>query len=91
MLGQLGGISLNKKPILTLPPDYILKPLRTDARGFREIGFYEMLKFASQNKELNTALAGVEYDDKSSAALHKCDAVALSLAIFMEDQKFAPI
>jgi len=89
MLGQLGGISLNKKPILTLPPDYILKPLHTDARGFREVGFYEMLKFASQNKELNTALAGVEYDDKSSAALHKCDAVALSLAIFMEDQNVA--
>ena len=45
-----------------------------------------MLKFVSQNKELNTAMVGVEYDDKSSTALHKYDDVAPSLAIFMEDQ-----
>ena len=77
MLGQLNGIPFNKKPILTLPPDYIRNPLHIYARGFQEIGFYEMIKFVSQNKELNVELAGVEYDDKANAALHKCDDVML--------------
>ena len=77
MLGQLNGIPFNKKPILTLPPYYIRNPLHIYARGFQEIGFYEMIKFVSQNKELNVELAGVEYDDKASAALHKCDDVML--------------
>ena len=47
MVGQVGGISSQKKPLLTLKPDYILKPLITDHRGIREIAFYEAIKVAS--------------------------------------------
>lgn len=47
MVGQVGGMSKHKKPLLTLQPDYVLKPLITDHRGIREIAFYEALKTVS--------------------------------------------
>jgi 1D-myo-inositol-tetrakisphosphate 5-kinase/inositol-polyphosphate multikinase len=44
MQGQVGGKSISKKPVLTLPPNFILKPLRNDVRGFRETAFYEAIR-----------------------------------------------
>jgi Inositol polyphosphate kinase len=44
MVGQVGGVSVHKRPLLTLEPDYVLKPVLTDHRGIREIAFYETLK-----------------------------------------------
>jgi Inositol polyphosphate kinase len=44
MIGQVGGLGLNRKPILTLVPDYLLKPLVLDHRGLREIAFYEAIR-----------------------------------------------
>ena len=49
MRGQIGGVSFGKKPVLTLKPDYILKPLHSDHRGFREIAFYEAIQLAYQS------------------------------------------
>ncbi len=44
MIGQVGGLGVNRKPILTLIPDYLLKPLLLDYRGLREIAFYEAMR-----------------------------------------------
>ena len=44
MIGQVGGLGVNRKPILTLIPDYLLKPLVLDHRGLREIAFYEAIR-----------------------------------------------
>jgi hypothetical protein len=44
MIGQVGGLGLNRKPLLTLVPDYVLKPLVLDHRGLREIAFYEAIR-----------------------------------------------
>lgn len=49
MRGQVGGVSFDKRPVKTLKPDYVLKPLHSDSRGIREIAFYEALKLASQH------------------------------------------
>ncbi|KAL7567907.1 hypothetical protein ACA910_019623 [Epithemia clementina (nom. ined.)] len=43
MIGQVGGASYHKKPLLTLSPEYVLKPVLTDHRGIREIAFYEAM------------------------------------------------
>lgn len=64
MVGQVGGRSLHKKPLLTLRSgprtpnshhngsaagyEYVLKPLSTDHRGIREIAFYEALEVVVQ-------------------------------------------
>ena len=56
---QVGGLSTpqsgkKKKPLLFVPPDFVLKPLHTDERGFREIAFYESLRLSSgSHNELN--------------------------------------
>jgi hypothetical protein len=49
MVGQVGGVSVHKNPLLTLAPDYVLKPLLLDHRGIREIAFYEAIRILSQN------------------------------------------
>lgn len=40
---QVGGLSVHKKPMLALPPFYVLKPIQKDERGFREVAFYESI------------------------------------------------
>lgn len=50
MVGQVGGISVHKRPLLTLEPDYVMKPVQTDHRGMREIFLYEAVKVLSKNK-----------------------------------------
>eukprot|EP00568_Trieres_chinensis_P014688 CAMPEP_0183321280 /NCGR_PEP_ID=MMETSP0160_2-20130417/68477_1 /TAXON_ID=2839 ORGANISM="Odontella Sinensis, Strain Grunow 1884" /NCGR_SAMPLE_ID=MMETSP0160_2 /ASSEMBLY_ACC=CAM_ASM_000250 /LENGTH=407 /DNA_ID=CAMNT_0025488183 /DNA_START=291 /DNA_END=1515 /DNA_ORIENTATION=+ len=52
MRGQIGGVSFGKRPMLTLKPDYVLKPLHHDHRGFREIAFYEAIQLASKQGSL---------------------------------------
>lgn len=47
MQGQVGGISKNKRPMMSLAPDYVLKHVRPDHRGYREVAFYEAVKVAS--------------------------------------------
>ena len=48
--GQVGGASVHKKPLLTLEPDYVLKPLLEDHRGVREIAFYEAMAIVGSSK-----------------------------------------
>merc|ERR1719362_1688494 len=45
---QVGGISNNKRPMLTLQPHYVLKPIREDERGFREVAFYESIRMGDK-------------------------------------------
>ena len=44
--GQVGGISSHKRPLLSLNSFHVLKPLRDDHRGIREITFYETIQNA---------------------------------------------
>ena len=93
MIGQVGGISFNKRRVLALPPDYVLKPLHTDHRGFREVAFYEAVKMASQHGRRGTttssaATAAANNSDDGNAsfgAIEKCDAWAMTLAMFLHD------
>jgi inositol-polyphosphate multikinase len=57
MIGQVGGLSKHKKPIKTMAPDYVLKPLSIDHRGIREVAFYEVVKMLSQNPTVNVYTA----------------------------------
>ena len=50
MVGQVGGLSDHKRPLLTLEPDYVMKPCHTDQRGLHEIFLYEAVKVLSKNK-----------------------------------------
>lgn len=72
MVGQVGGISRNKKPLLTLAPDYVLKPIIADHRGFREIAFYEAIRTLTQTKHVQQAysafLTGRDQNQKSSSS-----------------------
>jgi Inositol polyphosphate kinase len=71
MIGQVGGTGCNKKPILTLLPDYVLKPLLYDHRGIREIAFYEAIRIITQSPAhhvhhtYSTFLTGREQPSKS--------------------------
>ena len=91
MIGQVGGISFNKRRVLALPPDYVLKPLHTDHRGFREVAFYEAVKMASKHGRRGTtsaATAAANSSDDGNAsfgAIEKCDAWAMTLAMFLHD------
>lgn len=49
--GQVGGASVHKKPLLTLEPDYVLKPLLGDHRGVREIAFYEAMAIGGSKED----------------------------------------
>jgi Inositol polyphosphate kinase len=48
MVGQVGGASRHKRTVLTLEPEYVLKPLLPDHRGLREIAFYEAIEAVSK-------------------------------------------
>lgn len=50
MIGQVGGVSAHKRPVLTLEPDYVMKPVQRDHRGMREIFLYEAVKVLSKNR-----------------------------------------
>lgn len=47
MVGQVGGKSLHKRPLLTLEHNLILKPINMDHRGIREVAFYEAMEAAN--------------------------------------------
>jgi Inositol polyphosphate kinase len=64
MVGQVGGISIHKRPLLTLEPDYVMKPVQTDHRGMREIFLYEAVKVLSKNQssqQYASLLTGAPY------------------------------
>lgn len=53
MVGQVGGKSHRKRPILILDT-FVMKPVNTDHRGIREIAFYEAIQAASKRSRLNS-------------------------------------
>jgi hypothetical protein len=89
MVGQVGGVSVHKKPLLTLAPDYVLKPLLLDHRGIREIAFYEAIRILSQNPSKTVYANFLTGGKKKLSAVNRFgevfDTLALALAIFMQD------
>lgn len=85
LVGQIGGVALSKKPVLSLEPDYVLKPLLTDHRGVREIAFYEVLSNTkkAQGKQygapLSVAMSNV------SAFTDALDTLAMAMAMVLHD------
>ena len=65
---QAGGLSWKKRPFLKLNPDYALKPLPADHRGYREAGFYEMVALSCEkySKRKRIALRLSSSDDTPS-------------------------
>ena len=60
-VGGFGSMSRDKKRLLTVPPDYALKPLHVDERGFREIAFYESLRLAHHSESSVARRLQIEY------------------------------
>lgn len=92
MVGQVGGRSTHKRPILTLASEYVLKPLVTDHRGIREIAFYEALEVVGVPNRTSHAysvfLTGKEDQKNSSSSrwnLDTLDTLAMALAIMQRD------
>jgi hypothetical protein len=89
MVGQVGGVSSHKKPLLTLAPDYVLKPLLLDHRGIREIAFYEAIRIISQNPSKTVYSHFLTGGKKKQSAVNRfgevLDTLALAFAIFMQD------
>lgn len=54
MVGQVGGLSKHKRPLLMCDPDLILKPLSLDHRGIREIAFYEAIQASTKRSGFKT-------------------------------------
>jgi 1D-myo-inositol-tetrakisphosphate 5-kinase/inositol-polyphosphate multikinase len=50
LIGQVGGLSDHKKCFLRFGSHFVLKPLRTDRRGMKEIAFYEAVTKAIETK-----------------------------------------
>ena len=53
MVGQVGGLSSNHKPMMVWAPHFVLKPLQSKNRGLREVAFYEAMKLASSQTGLS--------------------------------------
>ncbi|KAL3922973.1 MAG: hypothetical protein SGILL_001921 [Bacillariaceae sp.] len=54
MIGQVGGKSHQKRPLLTLEPNFVLKPVNMDHRGIREVAFYEAIQASSSKSQRET-------------------------------------
>jgi hypothetical protein len=84
MVGQVGGVSVHKRPLLTLDPDYVLKPLQLDHRGIREIGFYEAVRTACQQGSVQSYAAfmgGIQLE-----VTQALDVLAMYITLSLGDQ-----
>lgn len=93
MLEQVGGLSADKKPVLTVQPDYVLKPLIMDHRGIREIHFYEAvfhnMRPQPQPESAGTLAAATKSWSSSTATtrwLDWWDTLAMATAILLQDK-----
>ena len=73
MIGQVGGKSHSKKPILILDT-FVLKPVNPDHRGIREIAFYEAIQASSKRSGFQTycSLFGPETGSNETNGLRPC-------------------
>ena len=83
MVGQVGGVSAHKRPLLTLEPDYVLKPMQCDHRGLRELAFYEAINAASRKSGSKAYAAFTTVKATETPSL--LDLVAFSLALLLKD------
>ena len=84
MVGQVGGVSVHKRPLLTLAPDYVLKPLQGDHRGVREAGFYEAIELASRSDGVH--LYADMLEGKKSESTDILDFLGMWFAIRLQDR-----
>lgn len=84
MVGQVGGISKHKRPLLTLDPDYVLKPLQLDHRGIRELAFYEGLNAAAHTSGTKSYIDFIS-SKRVTVAPTLLDVLAFSLAFLLKD------
>lgn len=84
MVGQVGGVSKHKRPLLTLDPDYVLKPLQLDHRGIRELAFYEGLNAAAHTSGRRAYIDFIS-SKRVPVAPTWIDVVAFSLAFLLQD------
>jgi len=84
LVGQVGGVSKHKRPLLTLDPDYVLKPLAIDHRGIRELGFYEALNAAAHTSGTKV-YADFIAPKRVAVAPSMLDVVAFSIAFLLQD------
>jgi len=86
--GQVGGLSKNKRRMMRLAPDYVMKHVRPDHRGFREVAFYEAVKAASLQKSGGgyslSSKAGSRFLGKFSP-IEVFDTLSMFLAICLQD------
>ena len=73
MIGQVGGVSVHKRPLLTLEPDYVMKPVQTDHRGIREIFLYEAVNCCRDNnrnsQNYSNLLTGIGHGTSSCSSI----------------------
>lgn len=99
MVEQVGGRK-NKKPVLTMSNEYVLKPLSIDHRGIREVAFYEALSVAqSRSNQQYTQFLSIFTDTPNNrrssssriALMRKpieiLDALAMTLAMLARDSQ----
>jgi hypothetical protein len=86
LVGQVGGISQSKGPVLSLEPDYVMKPLVTDHRGIREIAFYEALVNTQKQAGKPSSPPLVAALGSLAAFTEKMDTIAMALAMVLHDQ-----
>ena len=89
MVGQVGGRSDHKKPVLTFGTEYVLKPLVADHRGIREVSFYEALEAVSQAVGASSyAMFLNGKETKKNALIHSgeiFDTIAVAFAMMVKD------
>ena len=82
--GQVGGLSDNKRRMMRLAPDYVLKHVRPDHRGVREVAFYEAVKAASSQSSGSKNKATRRMLGKFSP-IEVLDMLCMWLAICLQD------
>ena len=87
MQGQVGGLSKNKRPMMCLAPDYVMKHVRRDHRGFREVAFYEAVNSTpcGYTEEKSVTACGKEYRGTLFWLCEMFDMLAMCLAIYLQD------
>jgi 1D-myo-inositol-tetrakisphosphate 5-kinase/inositol-polyphosphate multikinase len=93
MVGQVGGVSGDKRRLLSIPPDYVLKPVNEkEYRGLREVAFYEAIKMAFSHTSSQFAIAGLDGKDTATDTAYSAvisehvEMLAMWLAIVLHDQ-----
>jgi 1D-myo-inositol-tetrakisphosphate 5-kinase/inositol-polyphosphate multikinase len=73
--------------LLTLEPDYVLKPLQLDHRGIREIGFYEAVRTACQKGSVQSYAAFT--GGSHSEVTQPLDVLAMYITLSLGDESLA--